>query len=84
MDKHVGYLEKEAYPETSRLTIKTPYKGPPARRSARLLAVAAQRSGPSYPLPGQAVPTEPRGNKTRWVSIQSANHPKNGSEFNPR
>src|SRR6516225_3034861 len=37
---------------------------PPARRSARLLAVAAQRTGPSCALPGQAAPTEPRGNIT--------------------
>ena len=34
---------------------------PPARRFARLLAVAAQRAGPSCALPGQVAPTEPRG-----------------------
>lgn len=37
------------------------HREPPARRSARLLAVAAQRAGPSYALPGQAASTEPRG-----------------------
>jgi hypothetical protein len=37
---------------------------PPARRFARLLAVAAQRAGPSCALPGQVAPSEPRGNIT--------------------
>ena len=37
-------------------------QAPPARRSPRLVAVAAQRAGPSCALPGQAAPTEPRGN----------------------
>ena len=37
-------------------------QAPPARRSARLVAVAAQRAGPSCGLPGQAAPTESRGN----------------------
>jgi len=53
-------------------------QGPPARRSARLVAVAAQRAGPSYALPGQAASTDPRGNKDRRVRIQSANQPKTG------
>jgi hypothetical protein len=35
---------------------------PPAHRSARLVAVAARCAGPSCALPGQAPPTEPRGN----------------------
>ena len=45
---------------------------PPARRSARLVVVAAQRAGPSCALPGQAVPTEPRatslirGSSSQW------------------
>jgi hypothetical protein len=37
-------------------------QAPPARRSAKLLAVAAQRAGPSCGLPGQSAPTESRGN----------------------
>lgn len=31
-------------------------QAPPARRAARLVAIAAQRAGPSYGLPGQAAP----------------------------
>jgi hypothetical protein len=55
---------------------------PPARRSAGLVAVAAQRAGPPYALPGQAEPSEPWGNGVghlsigdypiKWVRIQPA------------
>ena len=41
---------------------------PPARRSARLVAVAAQRAGPSYALPGQAAPTASRGQAKQYGS----------------
>jgi hypothetical protein len=52
---------------------------PPARRSARLVAVAAQRAGPSYALPGQAASTVSRGTqKQDWVRIKSAYQPKVG------
>ena len=37
-------------------------QAPPARRSVRLVEVAAQRAGPSCALPGQAAPTEPWSN----------------------
>ena len=55
---------------------------PPTRRAARLVAVAAQRAGPSYALPGQAASSEPWGNRVgqdsigetsqTWVRIQPA------------
>jgi hypothetical protein len=51
---------------------------PPARRSARLVAVAEQRSGPSYALPGQAASTAFRGRQNTRVRIKSANQPKAG------
>jgi hypothetical protein len=52
---------------------------PPARRSARLVAVAAQRAGPSYALPGQAASTVSRGTqKLDWVRIKSAYQPNVG------
>jgi hypothetical protein len=55
---------------------------PPARRVARLVAVAAQRAGPPYALPGQAAPSEPWENEVgqdpigetqaNWVRIRPA------------
>ena len=55
---------------------------PPARRAARLVAVAAQRAGPSYALPGQAASSEHwdkcagsgfnRRHAPNWVRIQPA------------
>ena len=44
-------------------------QGPPARRAARLVAVAAQRAGPSCALPGQAASSEP------WISVWMAATP---------
>jgi hypothetical protein len=43
------------------------------------VAVAAQRAGPSYALPGQAASTVSRGTqKQDWVRIKSAYQPKVG------
>jgi hypothetical protein len=47
---------------------------PPTRRSARLVAVAAQRAGPSRALPGQAPEQQ------TWVRIQSAETRKVGQD----
>jgi len=44
-------------------------QGPPARRAARLVAVAPQRAGPSCALPGQAASSEP------WISVWMAATP---------
>jgi len=55
---------------------------PPARRSARLVAVAAQRAGPSYALPGQAEPSKHWDNGLSQDSIGDTH--RTGSEFNRR
>ena len=51
---------------------------PVALHAVRLVAVAAQRAGPSYALPRQAASTEPRARLTGWVRIESANQSKVG------
>ena len=56
--------------------------GTPARRAARLVAVAAQRGGGPYALPGQAAPSQPWGNQVDQDSIGETQ--QTGSEFNRR
>ena len=48
---------------------------PPARRAARLLAVAAQRAGPSCALPGQTAPLEPWGSIWKAVTPLTSKAP---------